>query len=259
MSHFEDRPRIFVSLDRHWIYRLGLDWLTYQRLIRRAGGVPRTIYYHSDTGIIDSMNLDLYSGQSFDGLLLGGGVDVDPNHYRSNIEPHLPRRRIRRQRDEFELQLIHQSITVGRPVLGICRGCQLLNVALGGSLRILGKNRLHRHAARCWKHPVGIRRNSQLHQILATTRLAEVRSIHSEVVDKPGRGVKIVARSPDGIPEAIEAHGENISSGFCLGVQWHPELIAWRNPDQPLINAFIEAAREFQKTRREMASAGYPR
>lgn len=252
MSRLTNPPRVLISLGRHWIYRLGLDWVTYRRLICRGGGVPRTVYYHSDAGI------DLDNCGSFDGLLLGGGVDVDPNRYRSSIEPYVSRRRILRQRDEFELQLIHQSISVGRPVLGICRGCQLLNVALGGSLRILGENRLHRHAARCWKHPVCIRRDSQLHQILATTRLAAVRSIHTEVVDRLGRGVKIVAKSPDGIPEAIEAVGENISSDFCLGVQWHPELIAWRNPDQPLVDAFIKAARKFQSTRQEITSAGDP-
>lgn len=256
MSDRENRPRIVISLDRHWIYRLGWDWLTYRRLIRRANGDARIVFYHRDARIVDSSNTDLDTSEAFDGLLIGGGVDVDPSHYRSGVDLSVAKRRIRRERDEFELKLIRQSISMGRPVLGICRGCQLLNVALGGSLRVLGKNRLHRHVARCWKHPVSIRRNSHLHQILGTPRLAEVRSLHSEVVDQPGRGVKIVAKSSDGMPEAIEVVDERAASDFCMGVQWHPELIAWRHLDQPLVNAFIKAARKFRDANRDAQSVG---
>lgn len=210
--------------------------------------MPRTIHYHHHARTSDAVSFDLHTHGPFDGLLLGGGVDVDPTHYRSGVDT-CPSNFRRRQRDDFELNLIRQSFTAGRPILGICRGCQLLNVALGGSLRILGRNHLHRHVTRCWKHPVSIRRGSRLHQILEMRRLTEVRSIHHEVVDKPGTGVSIVAKAPDGVPEAIEAVHHDIGSSFCIGVQWHPELIMWQNSDQPLIDAFIDAARQFQRSR----------
>lgn len=116
MASKRDRPRICISLDRHWMYRLGLDWLTYQRLIRRAGGMPSTIHYHRHGGISNAASFDLHTHGPFDGLLLGGGIDVDPTHYRSGVDVG-PINLRRRHRDEFELT--RQFLTTGRPILGI--------------------------------------------------------------------------------------------------------------------------------------------
>lgn len=145
-------------------------------------------------------------------------------------------------RDLFELQLIEHAASLGRPILGICRGCQLLNVAFGGTLRSLSTGRLHRGFRRCLKHPVVIRRGSRLHEILQTGRLRGVRSLHRQAVDQPGSAVRVVARGPDGVAEAIECSASIGTPLWCVGVQWHPELIPWNNPDQQLMESFIASA-----------------
>jgi putative glutamine amidotransferase len=236
------------------MHRLGLDWFTYRRLIRRAGGAPFTVSVANN----HPTNLASGSGPSelpnFDGLLLGGGVDVDPSrsqltigddvlddkftdtHATSNTTTSVGR-------DQFELQLIKHAIDEGCPVLGICRGCQLLNVALGGTLRRLPPNRIHRNFQRCLKHPVAIRRHSRLHEIIRTRRLGSVRSLHDQVVDRLGAGVRIVARAADQAPEAIQCNSIAGKAVWFIGVQWHPELISWGNPDQTLVSAFVEASK----------------
>lgn len=217
------------------MYRLGVDWFTYRRLIRRAGGIPFTVHH---TGAELGFSGEAGARQ-FDGLLLGGGVDVDPGIY----EPNSTCGDNKNQRDAFELELINEAASRGRPILGICRGCQLLNVAFGGTLKTLPAVRLHRECRRCWQHPVVIRRTSRLHEILGTKRLPGVRSLHRQAVDQPGTTVRVVARSPDGIAEAIECKSLGNRELWCIGVQWHPELIAWGNPDQELMKSFIRASK----------------
>ena len=242
------RPRISISLDRHWAYRFGWDWLTYRRLIRRAGGVAKTIFYHHSPLALDPINGIPTTYEQSDGLLLGGGIDIDPSHYRTGIDRSAPGE-ARQQRDQFELNLIRRALDQGRPILGICRGCQLLNVALGGTLKIIGPNQLHRHATRCWAHPVSVRRGSRLHAHVGVARIRSVRSLHREAIDLPGEGLRIVARAPDSTPEAIEHVANGRSANFCIGVQWHPELIISQSQDTPLIAAFVEASREFRRRR----------
>ncbi len=215
----DPKPRICISLDRNWLHRLGGDWFTYRRLIRRAGGVPFTVHDRSK------------EVRPFDGLLLGGGTDVHVSAYTADGWQELKRR------DEFELQLIRRCIDEQLPIFGICRGCQLLNVAFGGTLKPLDSLVLHRGVRRCLKHPIVIRRRSLIYEVLRTRRIDGVRSLHREAVDVPGEGVRVVARGPDGTAEAIECE----QAAWCMGVQWHPELIPWGNPDQELMVAFVRA------------------
>lgn len=233
------KPSICISLDHRWIYRLGADWFTYRRLIQRDGGAPLTVTSSNGTDVVNDGRSDGADVPHFDGLPLGGGVDVAL----STLESSSSASRSISQRDRFELGLIEQAVQHGRPILGICRGCQLLNVAFGGTLRSLPTTRLHRDFKRGLKHPVVIKRASRLHQILRTRRLAGVRSLHRQAVDKRGDAVRFVARGPDGVAEAIERVAGDGRQWWCIGVQWHPELVAWGSPDRELIASFVRASK----------------
>jgi putative glutamine amidotransferase len=176
-----------------------------------------------------------------DGLILGGGEDVDPRLYGRElredaaVDPH---------RDEFELALLEEALAVGVPILGICRGAMLLNVARGGSLvehldPVDGFSHAEtdepRHRSR---HRVLIEPDSLLRSILGAE--VEVNSFHHQAVDRPGRGVRIVGRSSDGVVEAVELDGHAV-----LGVHWHPEMFL--DPD-PLFDWLIQAAAKRGRT-----------
>jgi len=230
------RPRILVSLDRSWYHRLGVQHLTYYRLIRRHGAVPMRIDYGGgpEPDRLDQTAESLVQGG--DGLLLSGGEDVDPALYRS--EERLPRSD--RRRDRFELALIRAARKRGMPILGICRGCQLLNVALGGTLRSLRESwRLKwRHA--WWRtHRVGIASGSRAGSILGQRHLPSVRSLHGQAVEFPADSLTICGRSEDGIVEAIETRK---GDEWLVGIQWHPELMLFEHHDARLIADFIAAA-----------------
>lgn len=240
MNRFKKKPRICISLDKHWIYRLGADWFTYRRLIRRAGGIPFTVNHQNESlrsGLEQSIDAE---GVRFDGLLLGGGIDVNPASYQSTSG----RAGASPDRDIFELQLIRRALDNGVPIFGICRGCQLLNVAFGGALRTLPSVGVHRAVRRLLRHPVAIKRKSLLYRVLGTRRLAAVRSVHRQAVARPGNSVRVVARAADGVVEAIECNPEGRASSWCVGVQWHPELAAWGSPDRALLLAFVHACGE---------------
>lgn len=234
MSTDSDRPRICISLGPHWAYRFGLDHLTYRRVIRSAGGQSFTTW---------PLGSGVAQIPRFDGLMLAGGENIEPARYQAPKGIGRPGF----LRDTFELDLIAAARSRGAPILGICRGCQLLNVAFGGTLRRLGVANRHRRFLGCFKHPVVIRRNSRLHSILGADRLEDVRSLHHEVVDKPGRHVSVVARGPDFVAEAIECHPPGNDRWWCVGVQWHPELLPWGSRDQALLTEFVRSSKRATK------------
>lgn len=185
-----------------------------------------------------------------DAILLPGGVDVDPQLY--NEEPLAVNGRVDPWRDEVDLILARHALTSGKPLLAICRGCQVLNVAAGGSLiqdlyeqKITHKQ--HSQNAPRWyaTHHIDIVKGSLLHKVLEVDRLL-VNSFHHQAVRTPGRGLVISAQAPDGVIEAIECP----EHPFALGVQWHPEAMAGRCPiQQRLFDQFILAAEERRRRR----------
>lgn len=176
-----------------------------------------------------------------DGLLLPGGPDLAPSLYGQERAPASGEPNP--LRDAAEPQLFRAFLQAGKPVFGICRGMQMINVCLGGSLLqdISGLQRCDHRARRSPAKPCHgctVREDSRLFAILGAGEIP-VNSLHHQVVDRIGDGLLVSAVSEDGFVEGVELPGPS----FCLGVQWHPEHMARRTPLQrQLFQAFVEAA-----------------
>lgn len=215
---------------------------TYTQAVERAGGAPILIplYLSEET---------LYAIYSrLDGLLLAGGVDVHPREFGEPVLPECGE--IDEARDAVELRLTRWALAEGQPILGICRGIQLLNVAAGGSLyqdiaTQVGTPQNHKHRPGdpydLRVHAVEIQPDSRVAQILGTTRL-EVNSLHHQALKRIAPGLRVSARAPDGIVEAVEAE----DGRFILGVQFHPELLEDDERMARLFQAFVASARAFR-------------
>ena len=166
-----------------------------------------------------------------DGLLLAGGSDIDPAIYGAVRHPETGKPD--RDRDSLETVLLREALERDLPVLAICRGLQLLNAVLGGSLvqHIEG----HRHPEQQAAHPITIASQSRLRSILQVDELV-VNSRHHQCVDQVASGLLVVARAPDNVVEALELPGKR----FVLAVQWHPEERTGGS-DAKLFEAFRDA------------------
>jgi putative glutamine amidotransferase len=174
-----------------------------------------------------------------DGLLLAGGPDIDPALYGASRHPKTEPPE--HARDSLETTLLREALDRDLPVLAICRGLQLMNAALGGTLvqHIAG----HRCAKQQAAHAIAITPHSRLGSILEVEGTAEadeymVNSRHHQSVGQVASGLVVTARAPDGVVEALELPGKH----FVLAVQWHPEdRTGW--PDRKLFEALRDAAR----------------
>ncbi|NLF28090.1 MAG: gamma-glutamyl-gamma-aminobutyrate hydrolase family protein [Clostridiales bacterium] len=171
---------------------------------------------------------------SLDALLFSGGGDIDPCHYGQRREALCSRPNP--VRDQLELALADLVLGRNIPVLGICRGMQLLNVALGGTLKqnIEGHRSEPDFGQGMW-HDIRIEPGSRVHGIVGAEVL-RANSFHHQCVDEPGEGLLVTARAEDGVIEAIELPGDR----FVVGVQWHPEK-SLKDDDASL--RFFEALR----------------
>jgi len=183
------------------------------------------------------------------GLLLTGGGDVDPVFYGEDRHPTLDD--AEPGRDEFEIDLARRAVSADLPLLAICRGAQVLNVAGGGSL-VQDIPSFHSAAL---AHSVAEPRDGRAHEVRIDpgSRLARalgsevdaagtcrVNTRHHQSIARPGRGFVATARAPDGIVEAIEKPG----AAWCVGVQWHPENFCATGGFRELFESFVSAARE---------------
>ena len=181
-----------------------------------------------------------------DGLILTGGDDPDPVLF--GEEPHPRIDLVDARRDRFEIALARGAHARDLPLFGICRGAQLLNIAMGGDIyqdiASQTDSELQHTQRRLddgpW-HEVEIVEKSRLRALLAVTKL-RVNSFHHQACRRPGDGLIVSARSADGLPEAVE----NPARAFFLGVQWHPELGGAGS--EALFAGFIEAARKCGET-----------
>jgi putative glutamine amidotransferase len=182
------------------------------------------------------------------GLVLTGGADLDPRLY--GEEPHPTCQLAPPDRDAFEIELVTRALERDVPVLAICRGLQVMNVAAGGTLvqdipSAIPRALDHRVKTPPWAiaHPVGLDPSSRLAAALALSPGASARvavnSRHHQAVKHVAPDFVTVASAPDGVVEAIERPGAR----FCVGVQWHPENF-WRTGEfDTLFAAFVDACR----------------
>ncbi len=204
--------------------------------IEEHGGIPRILY----PDIPSSEFTDI------DGLLLTGGGDIHPRYFDQEWHPSL--KYVNEDRDELELPLAQEAIEADLPVFGICRGIQVMSVAMQGSLYQDVPSQLTdplTHPAKNLnedsEHEIEIEPDSRLSKLIGKSS-DEVNSAHHQAVDRIGEGFIVTARSEDKVVEAIE----NPSKRFALGVQYHPERMIrteeFREHRRKLFEAFIKAA-----------------
>lgn len=210
----------------------------YSYAISQAGGLPLILPITDDANIVNAyVNL-------IDGLLLTGGDDVDPLLYGAEPSPRLMA--TKPERDRFEMALIKETLEQKKPILGICRGLQLLNVFLGGTLyqdipsEVAGDLVQHRQHSKehVATHSVDLVEGSHLKAIMRANTLL-TNSFHHQSIKDLASGLKISAKSRDGIIEGIEMP----DAKFVLAVQWHPECMVKTDAQMlQLFNHFVEAA-----------------
>lgn len=229
---------------------LGLG-LTYVKAIERAEAIP-VVLPPLDRKVVD----ELLDGLA--GLCLSGGPDLDPARYRRRPHPHLGP--TEPEVDRFELALARRADARRLPLLAICRGAQVLNVARGGALHQHlpdlapdgGERINHRQTepADTATHPVTVEAGTLLRGLLDHTDL-EVNSFHHQAVARLGRGLVATAHSPDGVIEGLEA----ADHPFAVGVQWHAECLADRPEQLRLFEGLTEAARRNSRSAQDLRAA----
>lgn len=217
----------------HWDDRVALTPWPYVEAVQRAGGLPLILPPDDEAAEKPDPLLD-----RIDGLILAGGADVDPASY--GAASHERTGATRPERDRFELGLAHRAIERGIPVLGICRGAQMLNVACGGTLHqhlpeIVGDDHHLETPGTFSEHEVELEQGSLAARAAGATRI-HVKSHHHQGVGDLGEGLAASGHAlPDGIVEAVESGDRD----FVLGVLWHPEV----DQRSKIITALIGAAR----------------
>ena len=213
----------------------------YINAILSAGGVPVMIPMNGDRAALSAVV------DKLDALLITGGDDIDPIYY--GEEPHRGLGKIVPERDSYDFTLYELARERHLPILGVCRGFQLINVAEGGSLyQDLGERsgevlkHSQGHSPRVATHSVAVKAGSRLAEILGVTS-HRVNSFHHQTVKKVGEPLTEVATAADGVTEAIELPGDD----FLIAVQWHPEMLERVDPVmRKLWSAFIAAGQQYR-------------
>lgn len=210
----------------------------YVDAVIRAGGVPLIIPFSTDKEVIISQ------AQLIDGLILSGGHDISPYNY--GQEPSQKIGETFPERDTYEMILLEESKKRDIPILGICRGFQLINVAAGGTLyqdlslipgNILKHDQVSNPTLKT--HKVEIKENSVISSIFGKETM--VNSFHHQVIDKVANDFIVVAKASDGVVEAIE----HKTYKFLVAVQWHPEMLAVNcEKARELFSKFVEEAKK---------------
>jgi putative glutamine amidotransferase len=219
--------------------RLGQNQ-TYVQALLQAGAAPLLIPHICDHRLLRAAYEGLH------GLLLSGGEDIAPGRYGELVHEKCGTPSL--ERDETELMLTRWAVEEGKPLLAICRGIQVLNVALGGSLyqdieaQVPGAARhdwYPGHPRNLRAHSVACQEGSRLAGIVGSQSL-EVNSLHHQAIKDLAPDLQVTGRAPDGIVEAVEA----LDHPFSLGVQWHPEELVGEDVQaRRLFDALVQASR----------------
>jgi putative glutamine amidotransferase len=218
----------------------------YYTAVAQAGGAPVLVPL-----VQDDMETVRAVYDHLDAVLIPGGVDMDPALFGEERHPKLGN--VDEARDALEMQLTRWAVAEGKPLLGLCRGLQVINVTLGGTLYqdleaqypggikhdyfpTYGFTRDH------LAHDVAVMAGSRLHDMLASDRIT-VNSMHHQGIKTLAPGLVASATAPDGLVEAVELP----DAPFCVGVQWHPEVFEMANPDtRRVFREFIAAATRYR-------------
>lgn len=208
----------------------------YFEAVNKAGGIVVLLPPQPVTPEIANRVLD-----GLDGLIITGGKDVDPERY--GQQPHPATDEPRHDRDAWEDALLAAAIERGLPFLGICRGAQVLNVALGGTLHqhlpeVVGSDRYNKGGGVFATNAVAVE-GGRLATIVGET--VDVKSYHHQAIDEVAEGLVVTARSDDGTIQAVELP----TVPFGIGVQWHPEEDAAE--DARLFRGLVDAAKEYRR------------
>jgi putative glutamine amidotransferase len=207
----------------------------YVESVRRAGGDPSVLDFHTNASL-----------ENLDGVLLTGGGDIDPSLYHETRHPKTNEPDA--ARDTFELELARLALSNNVPMLGVCRGLQVVNVAGGGTLiqdipSEINQALSHEVNSPLYAiaHEVWVARGSALSRVmqeqLADGEILQVNSRHHQAIKHAASGFDVSATAPDGVIEAIERPGAR----FCMAVQWHPENF-WRTGEfRALFEEFVNA------------------
>ncbi|MGC9419050.1 MAG: gamma-glutamyl-gamma-aminobutyrate hydrolase family protein [Rhodovulum sp.] len=229
------RPTIAVTTSRRSGWRIfplvALNvWLAGGQAVRWGAGRP------ADLGAVD-------------GLIIGGGDDISPDLYGGQI---VTSARLDPARDALERQLVEAAIARSIPVLGICRGAQMINVALGGTLHQDAYG-TYTASDRVWtilpKKAVQVCEGTRLAEITGTAPM-RVNALHSQAVDRLAQNLVVAARDRGGMVQAIE----RARDPFALGVQWHPEHLFYARRQRALFTALVAAARACRDSRGQLAA-----
>ncbi len=212
-----------------WEVLVNLSPRTYSLAVQRAGGLalilpPDDVAAEAPDELLDML----------DGLILAGGSDIDPASY--GAQPHPETRNTRPERDRFEIALGTRALERDMPVLGICRGMEMLNVIQGGTLNQHLGSELHRHTPGAFTdHRVRLEPGSLAERVVGSEH-TEVKSAHHQGLEVLGEGVVASGHADDGVVEAIELPERS----FAVGVLWHPE----EDERSRVVGALVDEARD---------------
>jgi len=212
----------------------------YVKSINKAGGIPLLVPVGTRKEQIGALS------SRVDAFLLSGGGDIDPNEYKGKAHSKVDG--VDPDRDDMEFEIINIARKHSIPLLGICRGCQVMNVALGGTLFTDIADQYQtdiQHSNTDFNkiiHTNTIQKGTKLSTIISSSTI-HVNSLHHQGIEHTGSGLIVNALASDGFIEGIEL-AEN---GYFQGVQWHPEALPEETAAQELFKSFIRAANEFRK------------
>ncbi|MBB5515969.1 putative glutamine amidotransferase [Rubricella aquisinus] len=182
-----------------------------------------------------------------DGVIVGGGDDISPDLYGGDI---VAKARLDQDRDALEKRLVLEAFAIGKPVFGICRGAQMINVALGGNLN-QNAYETYGNRERPWTilplKQVDLVEDSRI-ACIAGPQEMEVNSLHSQSVEDLGEGLHAVGHDQEGMIQAVERRRDP----FLMGVQWHPEHLLYARRQRALFRAVVDAARAYRDNQNQM-------